>query len=109
MGLAHLAPALDRAARWDQGLGDPEQQGLAFARLLLHEPDYVIVDEAIESLVPAARDAVFDIFSKELAGASLLYIGGPHCMPARYTRVLRLILDPGERRLARLGAAAGRS
>ncbi|HXY57152.1 MAG TPA: ABC transporter ATP-binding protein/permease [Methylocystis sp.] len=107
MGLAHLSPALDRDARWDQELSDPEQQGLAFARLLLHQPDCVVVDEAIEALIPAARDAVFDIFAKELASASLLYIGGPHSMPARYTRVLRLVLDPGERRLARLGVAAG--
>jgi len=109
MGLGHLSQALDRVARWDQDLTDPEQQGLAFARLLLHKPCCVIVDEAIEALVPSARDAVFDVFSKELATASLLYIGGPYAVPQRFTRVLRLSLDPTGHRLAPPTVAVGRS
>jgi vitamin B12/bleomycin/antimicrobial peptide transport system ATP-binding/permease protein len=109
MGLTHLAQALDRAARWDQELTDPEQQGVAFARLLLHKPRCVIVDEAIEALVPSAREAVFDIFAKELATTSLLYIGGLYAAPERFTRVLRLILDPSGGRLARSCGSTGRA
>lgn len=109
MGLPYLSQALDRSARWDQELTDPEQQGLAFARLLLHKPRCVIVDEAIEALIPSARDAVFDIFARELAATSLLCIGGLYGAPERFTRVLRLILDPGGRRLACLGAPGERN
>jgi putative ATP-binding cassette transporter len=106
MGLAHLSQALDCVARWDQRLTDPEQQGLAFARLLLHKPGCVIIDEAIEALIPASRDAVIDIFAKELSKTSMLCIGGLYAAPERYTRVLRLIHDPSGRKLARLGEGA---
>ena len=103
VGLAYLAPDLRRAARWDQELTYEEQLGVAFARLLLHKPDCVIVDETIEALAPETRDAVFDFLAKELASTSLLAIGGPRAEATRYTRVLRLVFDPAGRRVARLG------
>jgi putative ATP-binding cassette transporter len=101
VGLAYLAPDLQREARWDQELTNEEQLGVAFARLLLHKPDCVIVDEAIEALTPKTRDAVFDIFANELASTSLLAIGGPSAETTRYTRVLRLLFDPSGTRVAR--------
>jgi len=103
LGLGHLAPDLRRAALWDQELAYEEQLGLAFARLLLHKPDCVIVDEAIEALPPEMRDIVFDVLAKEGASISLLAIGGPRAEDSRYTRVLRLIFNPEGTRLARIG------
>jgi putative ATP-binding cassette transporter len=103
VGLAYLAPDLRRAARWDQELTYEEQLGVAFARLLLHKPDCVIVDEAIEALAPETRDAVFDFLAKELASTSLLAISDPRAEATRYTRVLRLVFDPAGRRVARPG------
>lgn len=103
VGLAYLAPNLQRKARWDQELTSDEQLGVAFARVLLHKPDCVIVDEAIEALTSKTRDAVFDIFANELASTSVLAISGPSAEAARYTRVVRLMFDPSGTRVARLG------
>ncbi|MGC1860000.1 MAG: ATP-binding cassette domain-containing protein [Methylocystis sp.] len=107
VGLAYLAPNLQRKARWDQELTSEEQLGVAFARLLLHKPDCVIVDEAIEALASKTRDAVFDIFANELALTSVLAIGGPSAEAARYARVVRLMFDSSGTRVARLGELTG--
>ncbi|MGO9391047.1 ABC transporter ATP-binding protein/permease [Rhodoblastus sp.] len=93
-GLAHLAPALDHVARWDRDLTGPEQQALAFARLLLHQPRWVFVDEAIDALTPQARQAVFDIFRHELAAAALVCISGSQAEETFFTRILRLSREP---------------
>jgi len=94
MCLPYLCQQLDRVARWDQELTDPEQQGLAFARLLLHKPHWVLIDEALDSLAPAARKALLQTFMRELAGTTLIYISGPETEDKFYTRVLRLTKKP---------------
>jgi putative ATP-binding cassette transporter len=41
---------LDRSADWEAVISPGEQQRIAFARLLLHKPDIVLLDEATSSL-----------------------------------------------------------
>ena len=94
MGLPYLCPQLGRLARWDQELTDPEQQGLAFARLLLHKPRWVVVDEAIDLLAPAARKTLLQILRGELAATTLIYISGPEAEDEFHTRVLCLTKCP---------------
>ena len=43
VGLCHLLLALDREERWDKDLSLRKQQRLAFARLVLHRPSWVIL------------------------------------------------------------------
>jgi putative ATP-binding cassette transporter len=94
MGLSYLSVWLDREARWDKELSEPDQQGLAFARVLLHKPRWVIVDEAIGSLREEARAKLFDIFEKELATTAVIYISGSQAEDKFFTRVLRLTKQP---------------
>lgn len=94
MGLSYLSVWLDREARWDKELSEPDQQGLAFARVLLHKPRWVIVDEAIGSLREEARIKLFDIFEKELATTAVIYISGSQTKDKFFTRVLRLTKQP---------------
>ena len=96
MGLSYLSPWLDREARWDKELSEPDQQGLAFARVLLHKPRWVIVDEALGSLREDARIKLFDIFNKELATTAVIYISGSQTEDKFFTRVLRLTKQPRE-------------
>jgi putative ATP-binding cassette transporter len=100
MGLGNLAPGLDRVARWDKELNSDEQQRLAFARLLLHKPRWVLLDEAIDHLDDEARALVFDIFGQELADATIINIGRADTQRGFYTRILHLIGDPEGQRLA---------
>jgi putative ATP-binding cassette transporter len=103
LDLGYLAPDLHRSARWDQELTHEEQLGLAFARMLLHTPDCVVVDDAIDALSPERQKLVFEALAEELPSTSLLAIGGPRADGARYDRVLRLVFDPQGPRLSRLG------
>ena len=106
MGLSHLCSQLDRVARWDHELTDPEQQGLAFARLLLHKPRWVLIDEAIDLLAPSARKTLLQLFDQELAATTLIYISGPEAEDEFYTRVLRLTWTPQGQLLPAPGASA---
>jgi putative ATP-binding cassette transporter len=101
MGLSHLSPQLDRSARWDKELTDPEQQGLAFARVLLHKPRWIVIDEAIGSLAPEAREALFAVLEKEMPGTTVVCISGPQAQDKFYKRVLRLAMDLEGQRLVR--------
>jgi putative ATP-binding cassette transporter len=94
MGLPHLSQGLDRAAQWDKELTDPEQQALAFARILLQKPRWIIVDEAIGSLSQEARKSFFEILEREMKGVALVNISGPQAEEKFYTRVLRLTKSP---------------
>jgi putative ATP-binding cassette transporter len=99
MGLSDLTPALDRVVRWDRNLTEAEQQAVAFARVLLHKPRWLFVDEAIESLGPESRKVLFDVFEKELATTTLVYIAGRQPDGGLFTRVLRLTKNPLGQRL----------
>jgi len=99
MELAHLSPDLDRGARWERELTREEQDKLAFARLLLHKPRWIMLDEAIDHLDDEARGLVLDIFGQELADAAIVNIGQADTQRGFFTRVLHLIEDPEGQRL----------
>ena len=94
MGLAHLAGRLEESGHWDRNLTDAEQQSLAFARLLLHRPLWIIVDSAIDSLSAEARKALLGLFDEELSGSTLVNIAGPQGADPFFRRIVRLTRRP---------------
>lgn len=93
-GLERLAPSLDQVTRWDRDLTDDEQQCLAFTRLLLHKPHWVVIDEALDALDDDARQRVVNLFSGGLKDAAVVNIGRPESQNPLFKRVLHLIKDP---------------
>ncbi len=100
MGLSHLEPELDRGPRWGRELSGDELQKLAFARLLLHRPRWVLINGPLDSLDEENRALALDIFSLELADAAILNLGRTDVQRGFFTRVLHLIDDPTGERLA---------
>jgi len=101
VGLERLPDHLDVSERWDRVLSLGEQQRLAFARLMLHQPKWIFMDEATAALDEANQDAMMQLVIDELPGAALVSIGHRPGLEAFHTRTLTLVRSDGGARLAR--------
>ena len=97
--LDRLEPLLDVSRRWDHELSDDEQQTLAFARVVLHAPPWVLIDEVLDSLDEDARRCILDLFTKDLPHTGVIHIGRADAHDHLFSRVLHLVKDPTLRRL----------
>jgi vitamin B12/bleomycin/antimicrobial peptide transport system ATP-binding/permease protein len=73
--LGHLAEHLDEEAPWEQILSGGEKQRLAFARLFLHRPDIIVLDEATAALDSRSQDRLMGLLSREFTDATVISIG----------------------------------
>lgn len=64
--LQRLEGHIDETAEWDQRLSGDEQQRLTFARVLLHKPDWVFLDDSTASLDESMEKRVYDIIAERL-------------------------------------------
>jgi putative ATP-binding cassette transporter len=97
--LDRLVPLLDVSRRWDHELSEDEQQTLAFARVVLHAPPWILIDEVLDALEDDARQAVLDIFASDLQHTGVIHIGRAEAHDHLFSRVLHLVKDPALRRL----------
>ncbi len=95
VGLEHLAGRLDEENRWDRDLTDDEKQCLAFARVILQRPRWVVVNDALDVLDPNSRQRIRALFSSELSEIGLINIGHDQPETSFYPRKLHLVVDPG--------------
>jgi putative ATP-binding cassette transporter len=91
VGLDHLGERLDEHTRWDLTLSGGEQQRVAFARTLLHRPDWVFLDEATSALDEAGQESVMKLLIEELPETSLVSIGHRPGLELFHTRELTLV------------------
>ena len=101
VGMSRFVPMLDRAARWDEELNWDEQQSLMLARLLIHRPQWLVLDEMLDSIDGDTRARAFEVFSKDLKDAAILHIGRGNAAAPSFTRFLRIVKDPEMRKLIR--------
>ena len=101
--LDRLVPMLDSVERWERELNEDEQQILAFARVVLHAPPWVLIDEVLDSFDADARQGILEIFTQDLQHTGVIHIGRAVAADQVFSRVLHLIKDPA---LRRLGEAA---
>jgi vitamin B12/bleomycin/antimicrobial peptide transport system ATP-binding/permease protein len=73
--LGHLIGRLDEGRPWDQILSGGEKQRLAFARVLLHRPDIIVLDEATAAIDLPGQNRVMELLSQELKDATVVSIG----------------------------------
>ncbi len=90
VGLAQLAPDLERSENWAQVLSGGEQQRLAFARALLVRPDWLFLDEATSSLPEEAQDALYTLIKQKLDATTLVSIGHRASLAEHHERRLAL-------------------
>jgi putative ATP-binding cassette transporter len=72
--LGHLVARLDDSETWEEQLSGDEQQRLTLARAILHEPDWLIMDDATGLLDEATEKAVYETLGARLPHTTLLSI-----------------------------------
>jgi len=90
MDLAVLGGRLDEVARWDQVLSNGERQRLAMARLLVHRPRVIILDDALSALEEAAQSALIARVRMELPEATIVTLAQRPAPPGGHDRQLVL-------------------
>jgi putative ATP-binding cassette transporter len=95
VGLGRLIPDLDRENRWDKDLPADEQELLAFARILLHRPQWLLLDNAMGSLEAKDRRLMLSLLQHELAGTAVISLGREPVRDHFYRRKLQLVRRPG--------------
>lgn len=90
VGLGHLGDKIDEDAPWDQTLSGGEKQRLAFARLLLHAPDIIVLDEATAALDEKSQDKMMETIIRELPDVTIVSVAHRAELEAFHSRKITL-------------------
>jgi putative ATP-binding cassette transporter len=93
LGLSHLEARLDDTAQWEQLLTPHEQQRLALARVLVHEPDWIFLDKATSALDEAMERRVYELLAERLPRATIVTMAHRPEVAPYHTR--SFTLEPG--------------
>lgn len=99
VGLGHLSDKMDEEAPWDHTLSGGEKQRLAFARLLLNDPDIIVLDEATSALDEKTQDKIMQMMIDELPHATVLSVAHRVELEAFHSRKITLEKREGGARL----------
>jgi putative ATP-binding cassette transporter len=72
--LRGLGERLDESEPWDQQLSVDEQQRVVFARVLLHQPSWLVMDDPTAALDEAMERRLYDLLGQKLPGAGVVSI-----------------------------------
>jgi putative ATP-binding cassette transporter len=89
-GLEELIPRLDHREAWEQSLASAELQRLGFARLLLHRPRWIFLEEATNALNAAAQAAMMTLLQEACPKSAIVTIGDDPALAAFHRRSLVL-------------------
>jgi putative ATP-binding cassette transporter len=90
VGLGHLVERLDEDGPWDKMLSGGEKQRLAFARIFLHRPNVIVLDEATAALDSDSADYLMRLMCREFEDATVLSIGHRSELEAFHSRKIVL-------------------
>lgn len=90
--LAHLIPKLNEVAAWSEKLSPGEQQRIAFARVLLHRPNWVFMDESTSMLDIGNEDYLYRMLRRELPDCSIISIGHRPSLDVHHDEVIDMTM-----------------
>ena len=91
VGLDHLLPRLEHTDAWEKILTAAEQQRLGFARLLLHRPNWIFIQEATDALDPVGEADFLQMLLVEFREATVLTVGHHSGLDSYHQRKLVLV------------------
>jgi putative ATP-binding cassette transporter len=95
VGLGYLKSKLnDEEERWDQTLSGGERQRIAFARLLIEEPNIIIMDEATAALDIDSEFRLLTLLFERLPKSTIISVGHRPGLQELHSRLLTLQRRP---------------
>lgn len=94
-GLDHLYARLDEKDNWSGILSGGEQQRLAFARVMLKQPDIVVMDEATSALDELSQKRMMEMMNERLPKAMVIHVAHRPGLERYHTREIILTRDQG--------------
>lgn len=89
-GVSELLPLLDQAFDWEKTLLREQQQRLGVVRLLLQRPNWIFMQDALDSLNPEAEAAIIALINQQLPHAAMLVISNQPSIRAMMHRQIVL-------------------
>ncbi|SUT88154.1 ABC transporter [Actinobacillus ureae] len=91
--LGHPASKLEQEASWMNILSLGEQQRLAFARVLLHRPTAIFLDESTSALDEPLEEKMYLLLKEELPQSIVISVGHRSTLIRHHKQCLQLDLD----------------
>lgn len=91
--LAKFIDKLDTIDDWSRILSLGEQQRLAFARVLIVQPDWVFLDEATSALDEPREQQMYELIRRELPKTSIVSVGHRSTLYRQHDLELKIIGD----------------
>ncbi|WP_372394545.1 ABC transporter ATP-binding protein/permease [Azospirillum sp. HJ39] len=93
VGMAGLSDRLAEEDHWTQRLSGGEQQRIAIARVLLHRPGWLYLDEATSACDPETEERLYGLLRDRLPGTAIVSIGHRPGLAAFHDRRLTVRRD----------------
>ena len=90
VGQGDLIKHLNRLDSWEQLLSNEQQQCLGVVRVLLHRPQWIFIQEALDSLAPSDEAKMLELLAKELPHTGILTITHQPAAEAFHQRKLKI-------------------
>ena len=94
-GLEHLISRIDETEQWGSLLSGGEQQRLAFARVLIHPPDVLVMDEPTSSLDELSQFRLMEYMRDLLPDTMVIHSGHRPGLETFHDGEIRLVRKKG--------------
>jgi putative ATP-binding cassette transporter len=99
--LQQFVPILDKDPHWQDELNADQLTRLAFVRLLIHEPAWVVIDEVLDFVDADSRTLITEVLARRMKDSTIVHIGRQLPHDKTFRNVLHLVNDTTVRKLPR--------
>jgi putative ATP-binding cassette transporter len=111
LNLKEFEPRLDNDRDWVEELSEDQLTRLAFVRMLIHEPSWILIDEVLDFVDADSRALITGVLGKRLKESAVIHIGRQLPDEGTFRTIVHLINDGTVRKLprrkSRRGVSAG--
>jgi putative ATP-binding cassette transporter len=88
--LENFISRLQETAAWSEQLSPGEQQRIAFARVLLHKPDWVFMDESTSMLDLPNEEYLYQLLKTQLPACSIVSVGHRPSLDIHHENIINM-------------------